>query len=83
MDIQIHPHALERMAERGATQADVWETVATGTAADAKFGRRSFTQQFPFGGRWNGVVYATKEVEVIAKQEATGWLVVTAIVRYF
>jgi hypothetical protein len=82
MEIRLHPHAQGRLAERGATQAEVIETVREGESFPAKFGRTGFRRNFAFGGTWRGREYATKQVEAYATQE-DGWLVITVIVRYY
>jgi hypothetical protein len=83
MEVQFHPHALERMAERGATENEVALTVASGENFPAKFGRSCFRRNFPFGGIWRGISYETKQVEAFAVREGAGWIVITVIVRYF
>ncbi len=82
MSVHIHPHALERMAERGASEDEVRQAVETGSVAPAKFGRSAFTKHFPFNNMWNGVAYGTKEIEVIAALREAEWIVITVIVRY-
>ncbi|MDP3185945.1 MAG: DUF4258 domain-containing protein [Anaerolineales bacterium] len=42
MAIRFHPHALERMAERGASEEEVRATVESGEQFPAKFGRVGF-----------------------------------------
>lgn len=83
MRIRIHPHALLRMRERGATASQVRETVARGTASPAKFGRTRFRLTFAFGASWNGKRYARRQIDAYATKIRNGWLVVTVIVRYF
>ena len=80
--IRLHPHAQERLAERGATEAEVIATVETGERFPAKLGRTGFRRNFSFDGQWQGRQYATKQVEAYAVEE-NGWLVITVIVRYF
>lgn len=82
MKVRLHPHALERLGERGATEAEVIATVQRGERFPAKLGRVGFRRNFPFGGEWHGRRYAAKQVEAYAVEEE-GWLVVTVIVRYF
>ena len=82
MNVQLHPHARIRIAERGATVEEVIETVESGERFPAKFGRTGFRKNFTFGGEWRGRRYATKQVEAYAIEE-NGWLVLTVIVRYF
>ena len=83
MKIQIHPHAAQRIRERGATVAQVRETVTKGDQSVAKFGRMKFRRVFAFGRRWNGKPYARQQIETFAATMTDGWLVVTVIVKYF
>ena len=82
MDVRLHPHARLRLVERGATEAEVIETVRRGERFPAKYGRTGFRRNFPFHGVWRGRPYATKQVEAYAVEE-NGWLVITIIVRYY
>ena len=59
MAITIHPHAKERMQERGATEKEVIKTVEQGEKFPAKFGRTGFRHNFLFEGRWRGKKYNT------------------------
>lgn len=83
MTVRLHPHARERMIERGATEDEIRAAVEDGEQFPAKFGRFGFRRNFAFGGRWRGKEYKTKQVEVYAVREGTDWLVVTVIARYF
>jgi len=83
VDIRLHPHALERLVERGATEDEVINTVAGGERFPAKYGRTGFRRNFPFNGVWNGRTYATKQLEAYAVFEADGWLVLTVVTKYF
>ena len=82
MNVRLHPHALTRLAERGATEAEVIESVRQGERFPAKFGRTGFRRNFPFDNLWRGREYSIKQVEVYAVDE-DGWLVITVIVRYY
>jgi len=82
MKVRIHPHARERMRERGTTEAEVAATVLEGERFPAKYGRTGFRRNFPFEGDWQGRAYATKQVEAYAVQEKE-WLVITVLVKYF
>jgi len=81
--MQIHPHARERMQERGATEEDVGATIRDGERFPAKFGREGFRRNFSFNSLWRGRRYMTKQVEVIAVFEDDDWLVISTIVKYF
>jgi hypothetical protein len=80
--VRLHPHARQRLLDRGATEAEVLATVRAGERFLAKFGRTGFRRNFAFGGTWRGRTYATKQVEAYAVNER-GWLVITVIVKYF
>ncbi len=83
MRIRFHPHAQERMVERGTNEDEVEATVKYGEKFPAKFGRAGFRRNFPFDDEWRGKHYGTKQVEVYAVQEDEDWLVITVITRYF
>jgi hypothetical protein len=82
--VSIHPHALKRMKERGATRAEVEYTVKHGKRSPAKYGRTRFTHRFAYNRRWEGKMYRSKTVEAYAVDRgAEDWLVITVIVKYF
>ena len=83
MRIDFHPHADERLAERGATRDEIIATIQAGEQFPAKFGRTGFRRNFTFDGEWRGRVYATKQVEAYAVEEGDRWLVITVVVRFF
>ncbi|MBI1876710.1 MAG: hypothetical protein HYR94_00445 [Chloroflexi bacterium] len=83
MTVRFHPHALERLAERGATEDEVEVTVEQGEQFPAKFGRAGFRRNFPFDDEWHDRYYRTKQVEAFAVREGADWLVITVITRYF
>ncbi len=71
------------MTERGATEEEIISTVESGERFPANFGRTGFRRNFPYGQRWRARIYATKQLEVYAVQEADEWLVITVMTRYF
>jgi len=83
MAVRFHPHARERMKERGATEDEVRATVEQGEEFPAKFGRTGFRRNIPFDGEWRGKYYRTKQREAYAVREGLDWLVITVITRYF
>ena len=83
MNVTFHPHAQERMTERGATEAEVIAAVREGERFPAKFGRTGFRRNFAFDGEWRGRHYGTKQVEAFVVKERGDWLVITVVVRYF
>ena len=83
MSVRLHPHARERIEERGATFDEVVLTIEQGERFPARFGRSGFRRNFPFPGMWRGRQYATKQIEAYAVEDDGEWLVITVIVRYF
>jgi hypothetical protein len=81
--VELHPHAVERAAERGAAAEEIIATVADGEAFPARHGRTGFRRNFPFGGLWRGRRYATKQIEAYAVEEKDYWLVITVVVKFF
>ena len=82
MKVRLHPHARDRLKERGATGEEVIARVERGERIAAKHGRTGFRCNFPFDSEWNSRRYSTKQVEAYAVEE-DGWLVITAIVKFF
>jgi hypothetical protein len=82
MKVRLHPHARDRLQERGATEEEVIATIERGERFAAKHGRTGFRCNFPFDSEWKTKRYSTKQVEAYAVEE-DGWLVITAIVRFF
>lgn len=83
MNVRLHPHAEQRLVERGATREEVVATVKQGASFPAKFGRTGFRRNFPFGGRWRTKYFANKQVIAYAVAERGGWMVITVITKYF
>ena len=83
MSVRLHPHARERMLQRGASEAEVVATVAGGETFPAKYGRFGFRRNFPFQAQWRGKAYAMKQVEAYAVREDQDWLVITVVVKFF
>ena len=83
MTVNLHPHARDRLAARGATEEEVKLAVEAGERFDAKFGRVGFRRNVPFKRRWRGKQYKTKQVEAYAIRRYDGWLVISVVTRYF
>jgi hypothetical protein len=81
--IKIHPHAIERLKERGATENEINITVESGEMFPAKFNRTGFRHNFDFNSFWNNKLYQNKQIEAYAVKEDNAWLVITIIVKYF
>ena len=83
MAVRFHPHALERMAGRGATEDEVAAAVEQGEMLTAKFGRVAFRRNFTFNSERRGRYFGTKQVEAYVVREGADWLVLTVITRFF
>lgn len=83
MAVKIHPHARERMKERGATNEEVVKTLESGEEFPAKFGRIGLRRNFDFNNVWRGRNYKTKQLEVYAVREGKDFVVISVIVKYF
>jgi hypothetical protein len=83
LEIHFHNHALERMKERGATEAEVIFAIEKGEQFPAKFERIGFRSNFTFNETWNGKLYKTKQVEALVVKEDKIITVLTVITRYF
>ena len=81
--IIIHPHALQRITERGATESEVEMTVRTGEHFIAKHDRSGFRLNFVFNGQRNNKYFTTKQIEAYAVLENETWIVITVIVKFF
>lgn len=81
--MRLHPHAGERMLERGASEDEVAATIRDGERFPAKFGRQGFRRNFSFNGVWRGHHYRMKQIEAFAIYEDGDWLVISVIVKYF
>jgi len=81
--VALHPHALERLPERGASIAEVVGTVEGGERFEAKHGRTGFRRNFPCTAPWRGRSFAWKQIEAYAVFEDRRWLVITVIVKYY
>lgn len=83
MKVNIHPHCLERIKERGTSVIEVEETILTGEKFPAKYGRTGFRKNFIYEQEWNEKFYRNKQVEVFATQENNEWMVITVLTHYF
>ncbi len=81
--VRLHPHAQDRLLERGASKEEVVATVEGGESFPAKYGRTGFRRNFSFNSVWRGKHYATKQIEAYAVKEDKDWVVITIITRYF
>ena len=81
--IRLTRHAREQCGERGATEAEVIEAIRRGARQPAKHGRESSRFNFAFAKRWQGKLYAIKQVVPVFKEEAREIVVITVYTFYF
>ena len=76
-------HALEQLADRGATREEAEQAIDTGEQVPAKRGRLAFRKSFPFNSLWKGKYYPIKQVMAIVKEEESELVVITVYAFYF
>ncbi|MGI8966905.1 MAG: hypothetical protein ACR2H1_12575 [Limisphaerales bacterium] len=81
--IRLTKHACEQCIERGATEAEVIETIRKGAREPAKHGRELFRFNFSFGKKWEEKFYAIKQVAPVIKEETNEIVVITVYTFYF
>ena len=65
MEVQIDAHTLERAIERGATESEIRDAIATGFDIPAKRGRMAKAKVYDFNDRRGSRHYKQKRLEVI------------------
>ena len=83
MTVRLHSHAIDRAAERGATEAEIIATVETGETFPAKHDRTGFRRNFAGAWQWRARKFDSKQVIVYAAPQGEDWLVITVIVKFF
>lgn len=81
--VRFSKHALEQMAERGATQTQVVETIRNGEIVPAKKGRLGYRKNFEYNQVWGKRKYANQQVLAIVVEENDALVVVTVYTFYF
>lgn len=81
--IRFSQHAREQIAERGAKEDEVIQTIYGGEEVPAKRGRKGFRKNFQYNQPWGGRTYAIKQVLAIVAEEADTFIVVTVYTFYF
>lgn len=82
MAIICDEHILRMMFERGASFAEVAETIETGASVPAHSGRQARIRVFPLHSEWNGRHYEEKELRVVYTQQGEDIVPVTVITRF-
>jgi hypothetical protein len=83
MSILFHPHARERMEERGATETEVRTTISKGDPIPAKYGRAGFRYDFAFESHRDGDFFKMKRIAAFGAYEGRYFIVITVVVKYF
>ena len=81
--IRLSKHAQEQALERGTTQAEVEEALRKGSREPATHGREMCRYNFVFNRKWQGKLYAIKQVAPVIKEENNEIIVITVYTFYF
>jgi hypothetical protein len=81
--IVFSAHAMQQMAERGASKEEVIKTVNKGEKFPAKHNRVAYRRNFQYNSRWGEGFYHTKQVMPITKEEAGRIVIITVYTFYF
>ena len=81
--IEFSNHALERMEDRGASEAEVRVAIREGRAEAGRGGRTHYSQVFAFEGAWEGRRYKQREIRAVVAEESRALVVVTVNVFYY
>ncbi len=81
--IRLSNHARQQCYERGATEAEVRQTIEEGTREPARSDRELYRFNFPFAQDWQGTFYAIKQVAPVVKEEQDEIVVITVYTFYF
>jgi len=82
MEIQIDPHTLERVEERGTNEDEIIDVIQTGFAIPAKYGRIGKAKIYDFKQKRLDKYYNQKRVEVFYTIEGNKITTVTVYVFY-
>ena len=81
--IRLTAHAAEQCVERGASEAEVRETIQRGVREPAKHGRFMYRHNFQYRAEWQGRLYAIKQVAPVVVEAHNEVVVVTVYTFYF
>ena len=80
--IKFSQHALDNMADRGASKEEVELAIRAGECVPAKKGRLSFRKNFSYNDIWKGKFYQAKQVMPVVAEEPDRFVVVTVYVYF-
>jgi len=81
--IRLSHHALRYVDKRGFIISEVEEAIRNYPWSAAELGRLECRKDFPYGRKWNGKVYATKQVRPVFVEEGGQIVVITVYTYYF
>ena len=76
-------HARIKLADRGASEAEVIKAIKEGSSEPARKGHLMFRKNFRFNAMWCGKHYSVKQVAPIVAEESDDFVVITVYVYYF
>lgn len=80
--IKFSQHAIDNMADRGASKEEVEMAIRAGEYFPAKKGRLAFRKNFSYNALWKGRYYQVKQVMPIVVEEPNRFVVVTVYVFF-
>lgn len=82
-EVDLHPHLVARMVERGITREEIERTLNEGWAAlDAKPGMGGKVFVFRYDAEWEDEFFEEKEITVYYKMVGEAIVLLTAKARY-
>jgi len=81
--IHLSGHARQQLNRRGALEEEIIQAIRTQTWGPAKRRRLDCRMNFEYGQKWNGKIYATKQVRPVFVEEEEEIVVITVYVYYF
>ena len=80
--IQFSQHAIQRLAQRGATEGEAIAAIREGDWTTARSDRYESEKVFGYNSQWHGRHYRTKTVQCIFVEESERIVVVTVYVYF-
>jgi len=81
--VRFSRHALQQMAEHGATQEEVLEAIRSGEQVPDKRNNSGYRKNFQYKRLWGGHYYPIKQVLAIIAEEAEALVIVIVYTFYF
>ena len=81
--VRLTRHAREQCVERGASESEVLEAVASGIREQARHGKWFYRHNFEYRELWQGRFYAVKQVAPVVAEGENEMVVVTVYTFYF